>query len=63
MVMTKEEFKQRWESGDDGGGITLGEVAEVAIAWGICSKPLIQPMLVVLEAVLAAAGCEEDDSD
>lgn len=30
MIMTKEQFKKRWESDDRGGGITFNDVADCA---------------------------------
>lgn len=32
--MTKEEFKTRWESNDEGGDITCNDIAECAKAKG-----------------------------
>jgi len=57
--MTKQEFKARWESDDDG-GITMNEVAECAKAWGVCAKPKINPMQQVLYKVLVAAGVDAE---
>lgn len=60
--MTKDEFKARWESNADGGGITFNDIAECAIAWGICRTPRIRPIDSVRYWVLKAAGtddCEE----
>ena len=34
IVMTKKDFKELWESNDDGGGITNQDVANCAIEWG-----------------------------
>jgi len=56
-AMTKEEFKKRWDSDESGGGITYDDIAECAIAWGICSKPRIHPIDLVRDKVLAAANC------
>lgn len=41
--MTKEKFKKRWESNDNGGGITYEDIAKCAIKWGISinQKPMI----------------------
>lgn len=58
MALTKAEFKQRWDSGDDGGGITGDDIAECAVAWGLYSKPRIKPMTEVIARVCAAAGVE-----
>lgn len=57
--MTKDEFKKRWESDDNGGGITFNDVADCAQAWGVCSHPKTKPMNDVLKKVLEAAGCED----
>lgn len=56
--MTKAEFKARWESNDDGGGITYNDIAEHAIQWGIARTPRIMPINEVTAMVLAAAGVE-----
>jgi hypothetical protein len=54
--MTKEQFKKRWESNEDGGGITYDDVADCATEWGIFSRPRIREPEEVLAKVLAAAG-------
>ena len=54
--MSKEEFKLRWESDDNGGGITYEDVAACAVAWGISQRPKTQPMNLILKRVLVAAG-------
>ena len=54
--MTKEEFKKRWESGDDGGGITFDDIAECAKSWGICSKPKVRRIDEVRYSVLKTAN-------
>ena len=54
--MTKQEFKERWESNADGGGISLNDVADCAKAWGLAAKPRIMPVDSVLDLVLKAAG-------
>lgn len=33
-AMTKAEFKRRWESDPDGGGITFDDIADCAVARG-----------------------------
>ena len=58
MAMTKEEFKKRWDGDDNGGGITYDDIAECAVAWGICARPKIMDIHVVRELVVKAAGCE-----
>ena len=57
--MTKDEFKKRWESNDNGGGITFNDIAECAVAWGVCSKPKVRPMDEVRYLVLKAAGTND----
>lgn len=58
MAMTKEEFKTRWESNDNGGGITFDDVADCAKDWGLYSNPRIHPMDEVLNTVLTEAGVD-----
>ena len=57
--MTKEEFRRRWESGDDGGGITFDDIAECAKDWGLYSTPRIHDICDVRRAVLKAAGTND----
>lgn len=57
--MTKKQFKKRWESDEDGGGITFDEIAECAQAWGIASKPRIKPIGDILYAVLKAVATRD----
>lgn len=59
MSMTKEEFKKRWESNDDGGGITFGDAADCAQAWGLFRTPRTSRMELVLYRVLVAANVED----
>lgn len=54
-AMTKSEFKKRWESAAQGGGITFDDIAECAKAWGVASKPRIMKMDEVRYLVLKAA--------
>jgi hypothetical protein len=56
-IMTKEEFRARWNQDDQGGGITFDDIADCAKAWGICSKPKIRPIEEIRDKVLEAAGC------
>lgn len=60
-AMTRRQFKTRWESGEDGGGITYDDIAECAIAWGLTSTPRTQNINRVRDMVLKAAGIQEDD--
>lgn len=57
--MTKEEFNRRWESSEDGGGLTFDDIAKCAIAWGITPTPRIRPVSEVRYAVLVAAGVSD----
>lgn len=58
MVYTKERFKELWDSGPDGGGITNDDVADCAKAWGLFRKPRCCSINMVIAAVVKAAGCE-----
>lgn len=55
--MTKEEFKKRWDSNDDGGGIRNNDIAKCAVSWGLYNRPKIHSLRKVTEAVLKAAKC------
>lgn len=55
-VMTKKEFKKRWDSDDRGGGITYDDIAKCAIAWHLCDKPKTMNIDVVKRLVTKAAG-------
>lgn len=57
--MTKNEFKTRWESNDDGGGITFDEIADCAKRWGIFSSPRTARIDLVRYRVLVAAGTND----
>ena len=57
--MEKHEFKTRWESNDNGGGITWDDIAECAIKWGIARTPRIIQIDRVRYAVLKAAGTDD----
>lgn len=54
--MTKVEFKKRWESNDDGGGITNDDIATCAKSWGLFSSPRTASLLLVRYRVLVAAN-------
>ena len=58
--MTKAQFKKRWNSNKDGGGITFDDIAQCAIDWKLVQNPRIQPIDKVVNMVLKAAGCKED---
>jgi hypothetical protein len=55
-AMTKEEFKTRWESNDNGGGIIYDDIANCAVAWGISRTPKTRRIDVIRYQVLVAAG-------
>jgi len=57
--MTKEEFKQRWESNANGGGITFNDIADCSISWGLYKSPKASPINQVTYAVLRAAGTSD----
>lgn len=57
MKMTKQEFKARWESDDNGGGITFNDIADCAIAWGLSTSPKAQAIDSVRYRVLKACDC------
>lgn len=57
--MTKKQFKTRWESNENGGGINFDDVAECAKSWGISSSPRTKPMEKILYLVLKAAGTKD----
>ena len=61
-IMTKKEFKQRWESNDDGGGITFEDLAECAEQWGLCSTPRTKPMSLVRYLVLSTAKVKDAEN-
>ena len=57
--MTKDQFKERWESDGDGGGITFDDLADCAKEWGISSIPRIMRMDSIRYRVLRAAGTND----
>ena len=57
--MDKQEFKTRWESDDNGGGITHEDVAACAKAWGLSAMPYTVQMDDLLYTVLVAAGTND----
>jgi hypothetical protein len=56
MKMTKQEFKDRWESNDNGGGISYNDIADCAVAWGISRAPKGRDIVAIRYQVLVAAG-------
>ena len=59
MKMTKTEFKKRWESNDNGGGITFDDIANCYTAWGLGGTPRTKPLERVRYVVLKAAGTND----
>jgi hypothetical protein len=59
--MDKQEFKRRWESGDDGGGITMEDIAACYVEWGLGSTPRIRSPRSVIRAVVKAADTNDQD--
>lgn len=59
--MTKYQFQKRWESNDDGGGITFDDIADCAKKWGIASNPRTMPIGEVTYKVLKAANTIDAD--
>lgn len=57
--MKKHEFKARWESNEEGGGITFEDIAECAIAWGIARTPRTMQIDKVRHMVLRAASTND----
>lgn len=53
--MTKSEFKNRWESDENGGGITFDDIAKCAEDWGIARYPRTRPINVIRYQVLKVA--------
>jgi len=53
--MNKDEFKKRWESDDNGGGITFEDIANCAVEWGIAKTPRIMQIDMVRYRVLKTA--------
>lgn len=61
MIYTKEEFKFLWESNEDGGGITWGDIADCAVAWGIAKMPRCISPFRLLKLVCAACGAKKEE--
>ena len=59
IVMTKKEFKELWESNDDGGGITFQDIADCAIEWGITTSPYMSNRHEIRYSVLLDAGVND----
>jgi len=62
MSMTREEFKLRWESDDNVGGINFEDIAICAKAWGVCASPKTMEMSAVRYKVLKAANVADAET-
>ena len=56
MILTKEEYKRRWNEGER---LTYEDVFDVAKAWGLFDVPESVPAVVLIRAVNGAAGIED----
>lgn len=61
MAMTKKQFKKRWESNENGGGITFDDVADSAKKWGISQSPRTEDIFKIRYRVLKAAKVKDAD--
>lgn len=62
MAITKTEFKKRWESDADGGGIMFNDIADCYEAWGLGGTARTKQIDRVRYAVLVAAETEDAES-
>lgn len=58
MRMTREEFADRWDSDESGGGITYDDIADCAKAWGLYRRPRTANMEKVVERVVSESGAK-----
>lgn len=56
--MTKEEFKQKWESNENGGGITNQDIARLYTEWKLGTSPYTKTITYVIWRV-----CEEANTN
>lgn len=63
MIYTKEEFREKWDGDENGGGITWDDIADCAKEWGICNRPRIHDMWEIRTRVLKACGAEDITDD
>lgn len=56
MILTKPQFKTRWESDDEGGGLTFDDIADCAKEWGLYPSPRTARIEMVLYSVLDVAN-------
>ncbi len=59
--MTVEEFKMRWDSDDDGGGITNDDCADCSVKWGLCSQPRTKTIHQIRAMVTKHANTEDKE--
>ena len=60
-ALTRQQFKERWERDDIGGGITYEDIADCAAEWGLASNPKTMPMNRVLYMVAKEAGTSDHE--
>ncbi len=60
--MTKEEFKRRWESDENGGGITYEDIATCYVLLGVGIHPKVKPIHTVCYQVLKAANTNDAEN-
>lgn len=60
--MEKQEFKRRWESNENGGGITFDDIANCAKEWGISAHPRTMQIDKIQYRVLKAADVIDAES-
>lgn len=58
-MMNKQQFKEKWESNESGGGITFDDIASCAKEWGVSSSPRTQQIDRARYRVLKAAGTDD----
>ena len=56
MILTKEEYKRRWNEGES---LTCGDVFDAAGAWGLFDVPESVPTVELIRAVNKAAGLKD----
>lgn len=57
--MKKEEFAKRWDSNEEGGGITYDDVANCAKEWGLFERPRTVNMEIVIKKVIEESGAKD----
>lgn len=59
MILTKEKFKELWDSNESGGGITNDDCADCAAAWGLAKIPRIMSIDKIVYMVCKAANVND----